>query len=145
MPDFQLGISIQVTSPVLPNFLLGKYKDDVLLFKRGASLRMDFSLLPTDDKKVKIQKSSFFYNPLNIDPKGLKANHGMILANHEKGTFSTPLSRIDISQKRAILKDIFFKVGQEMKDSSSHTVEFRNMCVETNKTKDGVEKYCLLT
>ena len=137
--DFKLAINFQVTSPILPDFFVGKFRDDIIVYKRSSSLRIDFSLLPTESKEVKKQKSSLYYNPLNLDPKTMQEHLNLVLVNHQNSSFSTPLSKINLPQKRAILKEIFFKVGQEKKDSSSHTVGFHNMKIEKSHS-NGSEK-----
>lgn len=127
IPDFSMKMKLRVTSPILPDFIMSKYRDDVSVQKKGNSIRLDFSLLPKGNKDMVHQSTTMIYNPLNLDPDDLTMHNKIVLVNHERRTFTAPFGKVVHKEKQALLKDIFFMVAQKNKDYLVNQVKVEDL------------------
>ena len=137
--DFTIRLQLRAISPFFPDFIMSKYRDDIVIYKRGSSIRVDFSLYPKGSNDVTHRKSTMLYNPLNIEHSQLQALNKIALINHEGRKFFAPFSCVVHKEKQSLLKDIFYEVSQQNKSFNVSEVNIHN--VETERSiSQGLEK-----
>lgn len=91
---------------------MSKYRDNIVIYKRGSSIRLDFSLYPKGTNDVTHRRSTMLYNPLNIEQSQLISLNKIVLINHDAKKFFAPFSCVVHKEKQSLLKDIFYEVSQ---------------------------------
>lgn len=141
LKDFCLSIKFKATSPIFPDFFLSKYKDDLRLTKVGKRIRLDFSLMPGQTEGEFLRSSqTLLFNCSNITLEDLERHNKIVLINREKKTFSTPFSKITLNEKKALLRDIFFKMAEHKIDFVVDSIKIEGLKARKQDLKGGLEK-----
>lgn len=135
LPDFDLSIQFKVTSPILPDFFMSKYRDTLRLIKVKNKIRLDFSLMPTEKNEFISCPQTILFNCTNVSEEQLDQHNKIVLVNHQKKTFCTPFSKITLTEKKSLLKDIFFKVAENKVDFIVNSVTLEQVKAKKDKFK----------
>ena len=99
LPDFSMELKWEFDSALIP--LLSKLAphDVCKIWKSGASLRLDMTLVGWKKLRSKRRNVSLVF-------KGLSEGSDIYLINHSKGTIVRPLEPLDMYEREAVLDDI---------------------------------------
>jgi hypothetical protein len=127
MEDFDLTIQFKVTSPILPDFFMSKYRDTLRLVKVQNRIRLDFNLMPAENNEFITLPQTILFNCSNISGSQLDQHNKIVLVNHQNQTFCTPFSKITLAEKKSLLKDIFFKMAEKKLDFIVNSVKLEQV------------------
>lgn len=125
--DFDLTIQFKVTSPILPDFFMSKYRDTLRLVKMQNRIRLDFTLMPAENNEFITRPQTILFNCSNISGSQLGQHNKIVLVNHQNQTFCTPFSKITLAEKKSLLKDIFFKMAEKKLDFIVNSVKLEQV------------------
>lgn len=136
LTDFDLSIKFKVTSPILPDFFMSKYRDTLRLVKVKDKIRFDFSLMPTGNDDFESCPQTILFNCSNVSQSQLDQHNKIVLINHQKKTFCTPFSKITLDEKKSLLKDVFFKIEENQVDFIVNSVKIEQVKAKKDMHKD---------